>query len=293
MFTYCTQILHLAEHAAYNRIEAARAVRRFPIIGELLTEGRIHLSALRLLSPHLTDANHVDVLRQASHKSKREIEEIVARLQPRPDVAPSVRKLPSVSAPRTAQAAPGHPSPLKPRPLRRSTPRQPAQKLNHSPRGDTKSSSPSRRTRMKSCVVFKTCYGTVCPPEIRQRSLIGQSVSYSRRSRNRSWARRIVRAWRRRRNVTSVTCRQPFDEKSGPETMGNARSKAQRADVKRLAFSNSITWCRTRLVAQLQSTTWSFAAPRTTGTRPNDISGCSFVRFSLRGTPFRHERKTS
>jgi hypothetical protein len=32
MFTYCTQILHLAEHAAYNRIEAARAARRFPLI---------------------------------------------------------------------------------------------------------------------------------------------------------------------------------------------------------------------------------------------------------------------
>ena len=25
MFTYCTQVLRLAEHAAYNRIEAARA----------------------------------------------------------------------------------------------------------------------------------------------------------------------------------------------------------------------------------------------------------------------------
>ena len=32
MFTYCTQVLHLAEHAAFNRIEAARAARRFPII---------------------------------------------------------------------------------------------------------------------------------------------------------------------------------------------------------------------------------------------------------------------
>ena len=30
LFTYCTQVLHLAEGAAYNRIEAARAARRFP-----------------------------------------------------------------------------------------------------------------------------------------------------------------------------------------------------------------------------------------------------------------------
>ena len=30
LFTYCTQVLHLSEHAAYNRIEAARTARRFP-----------------------------------------------------------------------------------------------------------------------------------------------------------------------------------------------------------------------------------------------------------------------
>src|SRR6478735_6835280 len=42
MFTYCTQVLHLAEHAAFNRIEAARAARRFPIILEMLASGQIH-----------------------------------------------------------------------------------------------------------------------------------------------------------------------------------------------------------------------------------------------------------
>jgi hypothetical protein len=94
MFTYCTQVLHLAEHAAYNRIEAARAARRFPVILTRLADGSVHLSAIRLLAPHLTQENHADVLREASHKSKREVEQIVARLQPRPDVIPSVRKLP-------------------------------------------------------------------------------------------------------------------------------------------------------------------------------------------------------
>jgi hypothetical protein len=95
MFTYCTQVLHLAEHAAFNRIEAARAARRFPVILTLLADGRLHLSAVRVLAPHLTDSNHQAVLRQASHKSKREVEQIVARLQPRTDVPSSVRKLPS------------------------------------------------------------------------------------------------------------------------------------------------------------------------------------------------------
>jgi hypothetical protein len=32
LFTYCTQSLHLSEHAAYGRIEAARAARKFPVV---------------------------------------------------------------------------------------------------------------------------------------------------------------------------------------------------------------------------------------------------------------------
>lgn len=99
MFTYCTQVLHLAEHAAYNRIETARAARRFPVILALLADGSIHLSAVRLLAPHLTQENHADVLREAARKSKREVEQIVARLQPRPDVVPMIRKLPSARTP--------------------------------------------------------------------------------------------------------------------------------------------------------------------------------------------------
>ena len=32
MFGYCTQVLHLSEHAAYARIAAARAATRFPVV---------------------------------------------------------------------------------------------------------------------------------------------------------------------------------------------------------------------------------------------------------------------
>ena len=113
MFTYCTQVLHLAEHAAYNRIEAARAARRFPVILTLLADGRVHLSAVRLLAPHLTQENHAGVLRAATHKSKREVEQIVAGLQPRPDIAPSVRKLPPSRNP----SPPIRPTSLEPQPI--------------------------------------------------------------------------------------------------------------------------------------------------------------------------------
>ena len=105
LFTYCTQVLHLSEHAAYGRIEAARAARQFPVILELLTDGSVTLTAVTLLAPHLTAVNHRDVLSEARHKSKRDVEHIVARLRPRPQpaVAATVRKLPE---PRTSRSFP-------------------------------------------------------------------------------------------------------------------------------------------------------------------------------------------
>jgi hypothetical protein len=95
LFTYCTQVLHLSEHAAYGRIEAARAARRFPIIFEWLAEGSLTLTAVGLLSRHLSIENHRTILDIARHKSKREIEELVARLQPRPALPSAIGKLPS------------------------------------------------------------------------------------------------------------------------------------------------------------------------------------------------------
>ena len=95
LFTYCTQVLHLSEHAAYGRIEAARAARRWPIVLELLADGSLHLTAVALLSRHLTTENHRDLLSAARHKSKREIEEIVAALRSQPAARSSIRKLPS------------------------------------------------------------------------------------------------------------------------------------------------------------------------------------------------------
>ena len=94
LFTYCTQVLHLSEHAAYGRIEAARAARRFPVVLDLLGDGSVTLTAVTLLAPHLTSANHRDVLDDARHKRKREVEHIVARLHPQPAVPSSVRRLP-------------------------------------------------------------------------------------------------------------------------------------------------------------------------------------------------------
>ena len=97
LFAYCTGALRLAEHAAYNRIEAARLTRRFPAVLDLLTDGSLNLSTARLLAPHLHPDNFDALVAQARGRSKREVETLVARLAPQPDVAASVRKLPTRS----------------------------------------------------------------------------------------------------------------------------------------------------------------------------------------------------
>src|SRR5206468_6587051 len=62
LFVYCRDALGLSEWESYNRIEVARAA----------------------------------VLESARGKRKPEVEEMVARLSPRPDVPASVRRLPAI-----------------------------------------------------------------------------------------------------------------------------------------------------------------------------------------------------
>src|SRR5688572_13947718 len=78
LFTYCTQVLHLSEHAAYHRIEGARAARQFPIILALVADGSVTLTTVALLRPHLTRDNHKELLAAARHRTKREVEHQMA-----------------------------------------------------------------------------------------------------------------------------------------------------------------------------------------------------------------------
>jgi hypothetical protein len=96
LYAYCRGALGLSDGETCNRIEVARAARRFPVILDMLAAGVVTLTAVRLLAPRLTAANHREVLESALGKKKSEIEEIVARLAPRPDVRASVRRLPAV-----------------------------------------------------------------------------------------------------------------------------------------------------------------------------------------------------
>jgi hypothetical protein len=94
VFKYCTTVLRLSEDSAYNRIQAARAARRFPAIVDRLATGGLSVTTVRLLAPHLTPENHESLLATADGKGKHEVEHLIATWFPQPDVSPSVRRLP-------------------------------------------------------------------------------------------------------------------------------------------------------------------------------------------------------
>ena len=103
MFQYCIDELHLSKAEAYLRIGVARASRRHPMLLTMLGDGRLHLSGIVELAPHLTDANCDEVLARATHKTKAAIKELVAEIAPKPDVPSVVRKLPKRKAKSTSQ----------------------------------------------------------------------------------------------------------------------------------------------------------------------------------------------
>jgi hypothetical protein len=126
MFAYCVRVLHLSEDAAFKRIRAARAARRFPQIFDAIADGRLHVTGVGLLAPHLTDENVDEVLAAAAHRTKMELDVLVARLAPRPDLPPAITPLvaPATSLP-LPQLAPEPVAPTMEPPVTRMKPLAP------------------------------------------------------------------------------------------------------------------------------------------------------------------------
>jgi hypothetical protein len=104
LFAYCCHRLHLSENEAFHRITAARLARRFPAIFGLIEQRAVHLTAVCLLRDYLTPENHRELLEEASGRTKLQVQELLARRFPRPDVASTIRKLPPPRAPLPAPA---------------------------------------------------------------------------------------------------------------------------------------------------------------------------------------------
>ena len=105
MFAWCVEELHLSEDSAFKRIRAARVARQFPLVFAMLADGRLHLSAVGVLAPHLTPENVDGLLAAATHQSKAAIERLLAERFPQPDLPARIEG--RAAAPTNERSAPG------------------------------------------------------------------------------------------------------------------------------------------------------------------------------------------
>ncbi len=82
LFDYCIRKLKYSPSAAGRRIQAARCIRRYPEVLELLRARELSLGTVALIAPILTDENHASVLARVRGRSYREIERVVAEYKP-------------------------------------------------------------------------------------------------------------------------------------------------------------------------------------------------------------------
>jgi 5-methylcytosine-specific restriction endonuclease McrA len=79
MYAYCRGTMGLAHDAATRRIHAARYARRHPVLIDAIADGRIELSAIGLLGPHMNDGNAEALVALAAGKSCVEIRQALDR----------------------------------------------------------------------------------------------------------------------------------------------------------------------------------------------------------------------
>src|SRR5215471_13014663 len=85
----------MSEPAAFRRSAAAQLVREYPSLLGALERGEIHLSNLLLLRGHLTRENIDMLVAEVRGKSTRQVQELLARRAPRPDVQTEVQPVPT------------------------------------------------------------------------------------------------------------------------------------------------------------------------------------------------------
>ena len=90
LYRYCIERLGYAEDAALKRHRVAKLALRLPQVLQELRAGTMHLTGLFLISTHLNEDNVTSLLSEARGKSRRQVEELIARWFPRADVPASL-----------------------------------------------------------------------------------------------------------------------------------------------------------------------------------------------------------
>ena len=106
MHSYLLGELHLSEDAAYKRLRAARTAYSLPVLFDMVADSRLHLSAIVMLSSHLTPGNAAELLAAAAHRTKAQIEQLLAERFPKADVPTQLHSVGARTAVATEVEAP-------------------------------------------------------------------------------------------------------------------------------------------------------------------------------------------
>lgn len=94
LYEFCIRRLGMSDGEACRRIAAARLVKRFPSLLARVESGALTLTTLHLLRDHFTESNVERLASEASGRTKREVELLIARVAPKPDVVSRIEALP-------------------------------------------------------------------------------------------------------------------------------------------------------------------------------------------------------
>ena len=109
LYEYCVNTLHFSEGAAYKRIRAARAIRRFPTILDMFRDGRLSLAAISMLHPHLEEPDAAALIVSARGLRVRQLEALLSVRCPQDVRREVVRFVGSAPAPAPAPPSEGLP----------------------------------------------------------------------------------------------------------------------------------------------------------------------------------------
>ena len=94
MFEYCVKRLGVSEGAAHSRNQIASVCREYPQMLELIAKQQMSLTVAGKIAPHLTRENAATLFKDCAGMTKRQVEEYLVRIRPKPVVSSGVSRAP-------------------------------------------------------------------------------------------------------------------------------------------------------------------------------------------------------
>jgi len=93
LFQYLVSVLGFSEASSLKRIQVSRLLTRFPQIFNLLSDGKVSMTVLMKLAPHIKQSNLRELLDGALGKSVHDVEKLIAGIAPQTPKPDQIRAL--------------------------------------------------------------------------------------------------------------------------------------------------------------------------------------------------------